>query len=142
MKPASHIALLYALICAVSAAANLGSQALAVAVYGGVHAVKLSILVGTLVGLPIKYWLEKRHIFEFTTQNLTHDGKLFVIYAFMGVFTTLLFWGIEYGFHHAFDSTAMRYLGGALGLTLGSVIKYQLDKRYVFVRAPVAVPAA
>lgn len=142
MKRASHIALLYALICAVSAAANLGSQALVVAAYDAAHAVKLSILVGTLVGLPIKYMLEKRHIFEFTTQNLAHDGRLFAIYAFMGVFTTLLFWGIEYGFHHAFDSSAMRYLGGALGLTLGSVIKYRLDKRFVFVGAPGVVPAA
>jgi len=27
----------------------------------------------------------------------------------------------------------MRYLGGAIGLTLGYVIKYRLDKRFVFV---------
>lgn len=26
----------------------------------------------------------------------------------------------------------MRYLGGAIGLTLGSYIKYNLDKRFVF----------
>jgi hypothetical protein len=26
----------------------------------------------------------------------------------------------------------MRYLGGAVGLTLGSYIKYHLDKRFVF----------
>ena len=28
----------------------------------------------------------------------------------------------------------MRYLGGVIGLMIGYIIKYQLDKRYVFRR--------
>jgi putative flippase GtrA len=59
------------------------------------------------------------------------------MYVFFGIFTTLLFWGIEYLFHAAFRSDAMRYLGGAAGLALGSYIKYHLDKRFVFTRAAV-----
>ena len=47
--------------------------------------------------------------------------------------TTALFWGTEYVFHLAFDSDLMRYIGGVLGLVGGHIIKYQLDKRYVFV---------
>lgn len=58
---------------------------------------------------------------------------MFMLYTVMGVATTALFWGIEYGFHLAFGTDAMRYLGGVIGLTLGYIIKYQLDKRYVFV---------
>lgn len=55
------------------------------------------------------------------------------LYTFTGVFTTALFWGIEFGFQSLFGTDAMRYLGGAIGLTLGYIIKYRLDKRFVFV---------
>ena len=133
MKTVAHIAILYALFAAVATAANLGAQAIVIALYGGVHAVELSILVGTLAGLPIKYVLEKRHIFEFRSEGLAHDGRLFFLYSSMGVFTTLLFWLIEYLFHWMFGTDVMRYLGGAIGLTIGYVIKYRLDKRFVFV---------
>ena len=133
MKSIARLTLLYALFAALSTAVNLGSQALTIALYHGPRAIELSILIGTSSGLPVRYVLEKRHIFEFTSEGVGHDGRLFVLYSFMGVFTTALFWGIEYGFHRLFGTNAMRYLGGALGLTLGYVIKYQLDKRFVFV---------
>ncbi|MCW8905834.1 MAG: GtrA family protein [Sedimenticola sp.] len=137
MKSVARIAILYALFAAVATAANLGAQAMVIWLYSGIHAIELSILVGTLTGLPIKYVLEKRHIFEFRSDGLAHDGRLFFLYSFMGIFTTLLFWLIEYMFHWMFGTDAMRYLGGAIGLTIGYVIKYRLDKRFVFVaRAP------
>ncbi len=98
----------------------------------------LSILVGTAAGLPIKYVLEKRHIFSFKADSLTHDGSIFVLYSLMGVVTTALFWGIEYAFHLVFITDAMRYLGGVIGLTLGYFIKYHLDKRFVFINRNVA----
>lgn len=133
MRQVARIATLYALFAALATAVNLACQALVIWLYAGRHAVELSILAGTASGLPVKYVLEKRHIFAFQSENLAHDGRLFVLYSGMGVFTTALFWGIEYTFHIAFGSDAMRYLGGAIGLTLGYVIKYRLDKRYVFV---------
>lgn len=129
----ARIAVLYAVFAALATAVNIGSQALVIWLYNGSYAVPLSILVGTAAGLPVKYVLEKRHIFSFESDNLAHDGKMFALYSFMGVFTTALFWGIEYAFHHAFGTDAMRYLGGVIGLTLGYAIKYHLDKRFVFV---------
>jgi putative flippase GtrA len=135
MSRASWIALLYAVFAAISTGANIGCQALVVWGYSGPSAVPLSILAGTAVGLPIKYVLEKRYIFRFSAANLTHDSKLFVLYSLMGILTTALFWGIEFAFHQAFNSDAMRYLGGLIGLTLGYLLKYQLDKRFVFVAA-------
>jgi putative flippase GtrA len=143
MKAVARIALLYAVFAALATAANLGTQALVIWAYQGPYAVPLSILVGTAAGLPIKYVLEKRHIFDFKADDLAHDGRMFFLYTAMGVFTTLLFWGVEYGFHLAFGTDLMRYVGGAIGLSAGYVIKYQLDKRYVFIARPaVAVPAA
>jgi hypothetical protein len=50
----------------------------------------------------------------------------------MGVVTTAVFWGFEFGFHHIFQTKEMRYLGGIIGLVGGYLIKYHLDKRYVF----------
>ena len=132
MKTAARIALAYALVTAIATAANIGTQAMSMCVYGGAYAVALSVLSGTAIGFPIKYVLEKKYVFDFKTDNFGHDTRLFTLYAFMGVFTTTIFWAIEFAFHYFFGTDAMRYLGGGIGLTLGSYIKYNLDKRFVF----------
>ena len=135
MKSVARIAGLYAVFATLATAVNIGSQACVIWLYHGVYAVPLSILVGTAAGLPVKYVLEKRHIFGFESDNLAHDGRMFALYSLMGLFTTALFWVVEWAFHTAFGTDAMRYLGGAIGLTLGYVIKYHLDKRFVFVKS-------
>jgi putative flippase GtrA len=132
MKSAARIAMIYALVSALATAANIGTQAVSMWVYSGAYAVALSVLLGTAMGFPIKYVLEKKHVFAFKADNLGHDTRLFILYGFMGVFTTAIFWGIEFAFHRLFGTDGMRYLGGALGLTVGSYIKYHLDKRFVF----------
>lgn len=132
MKGVARLAVLYAVFALIAIAVNIGCQALVIWMYKGAFAVQLSVLVGTAAGLPVKYVLEKRHIFGFESKSLAHDGRVFLLYSLMGVFTTALFWGIEYGFHTAFGTDGMRYLGGAVGLTIGNIIKYHLDKRYVF----------
>lgn len=134
--------MLYAIFAAIATVANIGCQALVIWLYTGPFAVPLSIFVGTAVGLPIKYVLEKRHIFSFVADGLAHDGSMFMLYSVMGVATTALFWGIEYAFQLVFGTDAMRYLGGAIGLTLGYIIKYRLDKRFVFVSRAAADPKA
>lgn len=134
MKNVARIAGLYAVFAVLATAVNIGTQALVIWLYAGAYAVPLSVLMGTAAGLPVKYVLEKRHIFSFEADNLAHDGRMFVLYSTMGVFTTALFWGVEWVFHVVFGTDAMRYLGGAIGLTLGYAIKYHLDKRYVFVQ--------
>jgi hypothetical protein len=142
MNSAARLALLYGLFAALATLANLGAQMLAVRLYGGAWAIELSMLAGTLVGLMVKYVLDKRHIFGFTSRSLAHDGRLFALYSLMGILTTLLFWGTEYAFHRLFATEALRYLGGALGLVLGYVIKYRLDKRFVFVGGASATAGA
>lgn len=129
----ARIAILYSVFALLATIANLVTQAFVIWIYSGSYAIQLSVLAGTAVGLPIKYVLEKRHIFEFESNDLAHDGKLFFMYSFLGVFTTALFWAVEFAFQWLFGSDLMRYMGGAIGLALGYVIKYQLDKRFVFV---------
>jgi len=134
-KTATKIAVLYTLFAVLSTAINIGSQMLSIWIYKGPLSVEISILVGTVMGLPLRYFLEKRYIFNFTSKNLVHDGKLFVFYSAMGVITTLIFWGTEYAFHLIYDTDFMRYLGGIIGLSIGFYVKYQLDKKYVFVNS-------
>lgn len=132
---AAKISVLYTLFAVLSTAINIGSQMLSIWIYKGPFSVEISILVGTAMGLPLRYFLEKRYIFNFTSKNLVHDGKLFVFYSAMGVITTIIFWGTEYAFHLVYDTDLMRYLGGIIGLSIGFYVKYQLDKKYVFVNS-------
>lgn len=132
MRKINQIALIYSVIALLATAVNIGCQALVVHFYQGESYLPISVLVGTAAGLPIKYVLEKKFIFLFTAHDLGHDTRLFVIYSFLGVFTTALFWGIEYLFHVWFGTDAMRYVGAVLGLTLGYTLKYHMDKHWVF----------
>lgn len=125
-----RIALLYALFCAVAIVVNIGSQDLVLRFWPS--RIWFSIIVGTGTGLVVKYVLDKRFIFRFTAQSASHDGKTFVLYTLMGVVTTAIFWGVEYGFWWAFGTAQMRYLGGMIGLVIGYLAKYHLDKKFVF----------
>ena len=125
-----RIALLYTLFCVAAMAVNIGSQGLTLRLWPA--GIWLSILVGTGTGLVVKYLLDKPFIFRFKAQNASHDSKTFVLYALMGVVTTAIFWGFEYGFWHAFGTAQMRYLGGVIGLAIGYLAKYHLDKKFVF----------
>ena len=128
-----RLPLLYGFFASIAMASNLAAQALVMSFDNNNHAMLLSMLVGTGVGLVTKYILDKRYIFIFKAENLAHDGKLFLLYSVMGIVTTVLFWVIEYGFHWIFATELMRYIGGAIGLILGYLIKYRLDKQFVFV---------
>jgi putative flippase GtrA len=130
---AIRIAVLYTLFAVLSTVINISSQMLSIWAYKSSYSVEISILVGTVAGLPLRYFLEKRYIFNFKSQNLKHDGSLFIFYSALGVITTLIFWGTEYAFHLLYNTDFMRYVGGILGLSFGFYVKYQLDKKYVFV---------
>lgn len=132
-KNAASVAVLYTLFAAFSTTINIGAQMISIWTYTGPYAVEISILVGTAAGLPLRYLLEKRYIFAFKSNNIVHDGQLFVLYSFMGVFTTAIFWGVEYAFYLIFATDNMRYVGGVIGLAIGFYVKYQLDKKFVFV---------
>ena len=126
------LVLRYTLFAAVATVLNLLGQELALRIYTGALALYVSILAGTGVGLVSKYLLDKQFIFNYRSNGLNDDLNRFVAYSFTGVITTLLFWGFELGFELLFASKQARYLGAVIGLSIGYIIKYQLDKRYVF----------
>jgi len=126
------LAISYAFFALVATAANIATQELAISAYDRTFGVPLSVFLGTGVGLVVKYLLDKRFIFRFRTRNVVHGGQIFILYVLMSLATTTIFWGFEFGFHHFFASREMRYLGGVIGLAIGYIAKYYLDKHYVF----------
>jgi len=132
-KTALSIGSLYTLIAVFSILINISSQMASIWFYRGPFAIEISILVGTVIGLPSRYFLEKHYVFSFKSKNIVHDGKLFLTYSFMSLNTTGIFWVTEYAFHLLYSSEIMRYIGGVIGLAIGFYLKYHLDKKYVFV---------
>jgi len=126
------IAVTYAVLALIATLANIGSQDLVIRFYDGVYHVMLSVIVGTGVGLVVKYVLDKAYIFRFRAQDALDDGQTFVLYTVTGVATTAIFWGCEFWFDYMFKTKEWRYIGGAIGLAIGYAVKYQLDKRFVF----------
>jgi putative flippase GtrA len=60
------------------------------------------------------------------------DAKKFILYSLMGAFTTIIFWGTEIAFDTLYQDPNAKYVGAVIGLSIGYVIKYFLDKKYVF----------
>lgn len=132
MNQLFNLALLYALFAVVATLCNILAQEISIHWFSSHFSLFISVLSGTLVGLVVKYMLDKRYIFKYKTKNAQHNRRTFVLYAMMGLFTTVIFWGFEFGFHFIFESKEMRYLGGIIGLMIGYISKYYLDKKYVF----------
>ena len=127
-----NLTIKYVIFALIATAVNIGAQDIVIRNYIGTFDVLISVVVGTGVGLVVKYILDKRYIFRFRARDAAHDGKTFVLYTLMGLATTVIFWGFEFGFDHIFETKEMRYLGGIIGLAIGYLTKYHLDKRYVF----------
>lgn len=128
-----RVAINYTIFAFLATIANIGSQDISLRLYDGFYSVVTSVFVGTAIGLVVKYVLDKKYIFQFQIRNAVHDTQTFTIYTIMGIVTTAVFWGFEFSFDYLFQSKEMRYTGGILGLAIGYYVKYQLDKRFVFV---------
>ena len=140
----------YALFAAISTIGNLSTQQLSLMFLNSLTFLKslenvsilglfkinlvlmAAIFMGTLVGLIIKYILDKKYIFNYKTKSKSEDTGKFIMYSFMGVFTTAIFWGFELAFDSIFSYEYAKYLGALIGLTIGYIVKYNLDKRFVF----------
>lgn len=141
-----QIALKYAAFAAIATLVNVSTQELVLRIIADIDAsdyeatlthipLYVAILAGTVAGLACKYFLDKYYIFNFVTTTRGENIRHFAAYTMTGIGTTCLFWGFELGFEYIFQSPAARYVGASLGLAIGYGIKYQLDKRYVFISA-------
>lgn len=129
------LVLRYAFFAVLATFANLATQRLVL--WFGESSVFFALAVGagTLVGLVLKYFLDKRWIFEDMSAGVKAHGKKFSLYTAMGVVTTVIFWGTETAFWLVWKTDMMRELGAVIGLSIGYVVKYNLDRRFVFTDA-------
>nr|WP_068302994.1 GtrA family protein [Pararhodobacter sp. CCB-MM2] len=129
----------YSAFAIVATIANLGAQRAVLTLGEGPLLFTLAIIAGTGLGLVVKYILDKRWIFADTETGVKAHGKKFSLYTAMGLVTTAIFWGAETLAWALTQSHEARELGAVIGLAIGYVVKYQLDRRFVFAR-PEAVP--
>jgi len=91
-----------------------------------------SVLVGTGVGFVIKYALDKRWIFFDDYESHTEEIRKVIVYGLFSVLTTLIFWAVEIGAWRHWETSFAKYTGAVIGLAIGNLIKYLLDRRFVF----------
>ena len=132
----AQLILRYAAFALISPIVILGIQRLWLLIYSGWGAVELALIFGTGAGLVVKYLLDKRWIFADERSTMADHTRQFSLYALMGVFTTLILWCVQYVFWLIWATPNMLTVGGLVGLTIGYVTKYQLDKRFVFNTQP------
>jgi putative flippase GtrA len=93
----------------------------------------LSILVGTVAGFALKYLLDKRWIFADHSENYIQEAQKVALYGMFSVVTTLIFWIFELVFLQVWQTSAAKYAGAVIGITIGYAVKFALDRSFVFV---------
>ena len=127
------LAIKYSIFAGVSTLFNLLFQYFSFGLYSDFGSLYVAMFIGTLAGLIVKYVLDKKFIFYHEVKDKKDDAMKFALYSFMGVFTTIIFWGAEMGFYYLIPDPNAKYLGAVIGLSIGYVIKYFLDKKFVFI---------
>lgn len=122
----------YAGFAVIATLVNLATQRVVLQLGDSGITLALAIGAGTLTGLVIKYLLDKRWIFYDLGTGMKQHGQKFALYTAMGLITTAIFWGTETAFWLVWGTDLMREIGAVLGLTVGYVVKYNLDRRLVF----------
>lgn len=126
------LALRYLAFAGIATLANLAAQRMVLGLGDPQSAFIPALLLGTVVGLVIKYVLDKRWIFADHSSGLAAHGRSFSLYALMGVATTAIFWGSETIGWLVWKSQLAREAGAIVGLAIGYLVKYRLDRRFVF----------
>ena len=91
-----------------------------------------SILAGTAAGFAAKYVLDKNWIFFDSSSSHREEARKVGLYGLFSILTTIVFWSFEIAAWGIWQTDFAKYAGGALGLAIGYVVKYWLDRRFVF----------
>lgn len=129
----------YLLFAVFATLANLLFQELSLYVYSGPRALAVSMFTGTIVGFAAKYLLDKFFVFDDGgVTSAQKELKKIGLYGLFSVFTTVIFWSSELLFLWLWQTDLAKYIGATLGLAVGYLSKFLLDRRYVFQRGAAA----
>jgi len=128
----TSITIRYILFCFIAILINLAIQRIIISSFEVNNIYLIAIILGTIGGLVSKYILDKQYIFYDIDNSLINNQKKFSLYSINGIYTTILFWITESAFYYFYQTEIAREIGAVLGLSIGYIIKYQLDKKYVF----------
>ena len=121
----------YVLFAVLSTVANLLTQEFVFQLAPALR-LPLSIAVGTIVGFAVKYVLDKNWIFYDAYTSRSHEIRKVMLYGAFSVVTTAIFWAVEVSFWAIWETSAAKYTGAVLGLSVGYAAKYLLDRQFVF----------
>ncbi len=124
----------YGFFAIIAIAVNIGAQNIVLMVYNKEYSLYLAMVVGVFFGLVAKYILDKKYIFYYKVQNYADNMQKFILYSFFGGITTCIFFGFELLFNSLFGFGGAKFIGAAVGLSIGYFIKYHLDKKFVFIK--------
>ena len=128
-----ELILKYSVFAIISIFANIFIQELTITLTQNLpFSLYISLGTGTIAGMLLKYFLDKRYIFFQTSKDIQDNLLMFAKYSFFAIFTTLIFWSFELGSFYLFKSSFTKYCGAVIGLSIGYFTKYQLDKKFVF----------
>ena len=122
----------YGAFALIATIVNLASQTIVFGLYSGQASLFLGILIGTVSGLICKYLLDKKYVFYHQSESHSDELRNFSVYSLFGIVTTAIFWAAEILFDWLFEHHLARYVGAVIGLTVGYICKYYLDKHFVF----------
>ena len=122
----------YAIFAIISTIINISCQYISFLIYDGFLSLYIAMFLGTFFALLAKYILDKKYIFFYKTTTKKENAQKFLIYSSLGIITTIIFLAFEIGFDTYFNNENAKYIGAIIGLTIGYISKYFLDKKFVF----------
>ena len=128
----NNLILKYCFFAILATLVNLYVQRLILNIENSFTFLLYAIFCGTLIGLFIKFILDKYFIFFNYEKKIKDNSKMFLKYTIMGIFTTIVFWVIESVFWLIWQTEMMREIGAIIGLSIGYILKFGLDRKYVF----------
>ena len=121
----------YVLFAIMATLANLATQEIAIRT-APVAPLTVSIVMGTAAGFVLKYWLDKKWVFDDGYSGHRQELQKITLYGAFSVLTTLVFWGFEVAFWVIWRTDFAKYTGAVLGLAIGYAAKFMLDRTFVF----------
>ncbi len=92
----------------------------------------VAMIIAIIITFIFKYIADKKYVYKYEIEKM-YDKKSLVFYLIFSLFTTFLFFVVELFFIFVLkDIEFKKEIGATLGLLIGYIIKFILDKNITF----------